>query len=75
MLEVRVAEMSRDLIRGSASISDTCLPAAASSPRPRSVEFPRSRRRPRPVRVVPVAANALLRFTAGGDQWTVFFDS
>lgn len=76
MLEVRVAEMSRDLIRrlginigylsasggefAATTLGGVSAHAAAAAG---------------PFGVVPVAANALLRFTAGGDQWTVFFDS
>ena len=28
-----------------------------------------------PFGFVPVASNAVLRFTTGGDDWTVFFDA
>jgi pilus assembly protein CpaC len=77
MLEVRVAEMNRDLIRrlginiGYLSASGNEFAATTlggiSSALGSSVTGGFG--------VIPVAANALLHFTAGGDDWTVFFDA
>jgi pilus assembly protein CpaC len=85
MLEVRVAEMSRDLIRrlginigylagGSNTWATTTL-GGISSVSPTGGISPGSIGKLVPFGYVPVAANALLRFTTGGDDWTVFFDA
>jgi pilus assembly protein CpaC len=85
MLEVRVAEMSRDLIRrlginigylagGSDTWATTTL-NAISAIAPTGVFSAASLAKAAPFGYVPVAANAVLRFTTGGDDWTVFFDA
>jgi pilus assembly protein CpaC len=92
MLEVRVAEMSRDLIRrlginigylagGSDTWATTTLGGLSAivpqgvipggSINPGGLGIPKAA----PFGYVPVAANAVLRFTTGGDDWTVFFDA
>jgi pilus assembly protein CpaC len=87
MLEVRVAEMSRDLIRrlginigylggNSDTWATTTLNAiSAMVPRGAGVFEAASLAKASPFGYVPVAANAALRFTTGGDDWTVFFDA
>lgn len=85
MLEVRVAEMSRDLIRrlginigylagGSDTWAATTL-GGISAITSQGVFSPGSIGKATPWGYVPVAANAVLRFTTGGDDWTVFFDA
>jgi pilus assembly protein CpaC len=85
MLEVRVAEMSRDLIRrlginigylagGSDTWATTTL-NSISSIAPQGIFSAGSIAKAAPFGYVPVAANAVLRFTTGGDDWTVFFDA
>lgn len=86
MLEVRVAEMSRELIRrlgvnigylasGSDTWATTTL-GSISAIAPGGGGFsPGSIGQAAPWGYVPVAANAILRFTTGGDDWTVFFDA
>jgi pilus assembly protein CpaC len=85
MLEVRVAEMSRDLIRrlginigylagGSDTWATTTL-NSISAIAPQGIFSAGSIAKAAPFGYVPVAANAVLRFTTGGDDWTVFFDA
>ncbi len=85
MLEVRVAEMSRDLIRrlginigylagGSDTWAATTL-GGISAIAPQGTIPGASLGKFAPFGYVPVAANAVLRFTTGGDDWTVFFDA
>ena len=90
MLEVRVAEMSRELIRrlgvnigylagGSDTWGVTTLNDISQIvQRPDSTFLPGSitdAAKASPWGYVPVASNAVLRFTTGGDDWTVFFDA
>jgi pilus assembly protein CpaC len=94
MLEVRVAEMNRELVRrlgvnigylagGSDTWGATTLNnISAITQRQNGTFFPGSisaaaqaAGKVSPWGYVPVASNALLRFTTGGDDWTVFFDA
>lgn len=85
MLEVRVAEMSRDLIRrlginigylagGSDTFAATTLGGLSAITSGGGISAA-SIGKAAPFGFVPVAANALLRFTTNGDDWTVFFDA
>ena len=89
MLEVRVAELTRDLIRrlginigylagGSDTWATTTL-GEISAIANQGVFSPGSiaglGAKAAPWGYVPVAANAIVRFTTGGDDWTVFFDA
>jgi pilus assembly protein CpaC len=85
MLEVKVAEMTRDLIRrlginigylagGSDTWATTTL-GNISSMATSGIFSAGSIAKASPFGYVPVAANAVLRFTTGGDDWTVFFDA
>lgn len=84
MLEVRVAEMSRDLIRrlginigylagGGDTWAATTLGGIASIGG--AISSGSIAKAAVPFGWAPGAANALLRFTTGGDDWTVFFDA
>ena len=86
MLEVRVAEMNRELIRrlginigylagGSDTWAATTLSGISAITGQQSVFSPGSIAKASPWGYVPVAANAVLRFTTNGDDWTVFFDA
>jgi len=83
MLEVRVAEMNRDLVRrlginigylagGADTWATTTLGGISSIG---NIIPGGSLGKVAPFGYVPVAANAVLRFTTGGDDWTVFFDA
>lgn len=85
MLEVRVAEMNRDLIRrlgvnigylagGSDTWATTTL-GEISAIATQGIFSAGSLGKASPFGYVPVAANAVVRFTTGGDDWTVFFDA
>ncbi|MFN2376860.1 MAG: type II and III secretion system protein family protein [Candidatus Binatia bacterium] len=87
MLEVRVAEMSRDLIRklginigymagGGDTWATTTLGGLSALTPPGGGISPGSLAKgAMPFGYIPVAANALLRFTTNGDDWTMFFDA
>jgi len=86
MLEVRVAEMNRDLIRrlgvnigylagGSDSWFTTTLGNIAAIASGGGGISSGSIGKATPFGYVPVAANAVFRFTTGGDDWTVFMDA
>lgn len=94
MLEVRVAEMSRELVRrlgvnigylaggsdtwGATTLNDisAITSRAGGSFVPGSISSAaQAAGKISPWGYVPVASNALLRFTTGGDDWTVFFDA
>ncbi|HEY2773651.1 MAG TPA: type II and III secretion system protein family protein [Candidatus Binatia bacterium] len=85
MLEVRVAEMNRELIRrlginigyvagGSDTWATTTLNGISAISQ-QGVFSAASLEKAAPFGFVPVAANAILRFTNNGDDWTVFFDA
>lgn len=83
MLEVRVAEMSRDLIRRLginigyiAGGGDTWATTTLSGISGLGGLFSAgSIGKAVPFGYGPTVANAVLRFTTGGDDWTVFFDA
>ena len=94
MLEVRVAEMNRELVRrlgvnigylagGSDTWGATTLSNISAITKRNDATFlpgsisgaAQAAGKVSPWGYVPVASNALLRFTTGGDDWTVFFDA
>jgi pilus assembly protein CpaC len=94
MLEVRVAEMNRELVRrlgvnigylagGSDTWGATTLNNISGITKRNDATFlpgsisaaAQAAGKVSPWGYVPVASNALLRFTTGGDDWTVFFDA
>jgi pilus assembly protein CpaC len=86
MLEVRVAEMSRELIRrlginigylagGSNTWATTTLSDISAISSGGVFSAGSFAKAGTPFGYVPVAANAIVRFTTGGDDWTVFFDA
>jgi len=89
MLEVRVAELTRELVRrlginigylaggsdtwATTTLGDISAIAQQGVFSPGSITAAASKAAP--WGYVPVAANAIVRFTTGGDDWTVFFDA